>query len=97
MPLHAVALAEGTAIACHEGDRAGSVVAVEADDYTAELTLFYSRLEGESAKTVAIPTAWARSITAERIVLECTPGDLATLPEYDSGAAETQIEPLQER
>jgi hypothetical protein len=44
---------------------------------------------------VAVPTAWARSLTAKRIILECSQGDLRDLPESPMETPESPIEPLQ--
>lgn len=95
LPRNAVAVGEQVRLLCNDDAVAGRLVGVEADDYTAEATILYVRLQGEASKTVSVPAAWARSLTGKRIKLECTQADLQSLPDSPLSAPESPAEPLQ--
>jgi hypothetical protein len=95
LPEEAVSLSAGATVVCREGTEAGTVMGLHADDYTAEATILYVLLAGKPAKTVAVPSAWARSIASHRVKLECAQGDLRDLPHSPLDAPESPIEPLQ--
>lgn len=88
LPAVAVALAEGTAIACRE-DLVGRLVGLEADDYTAEVVTLFVELHAPTAKRVAVPMVWARAFSRHRVVLECRASDLQTLPPTQSEPTES--------
>jgi hypothetical protein len=78
LPADAVALAADTAVGC-ESHNLGTLAAVFADDYTAEVTTLVVRLEGDG-KLVDIPMSWVRRLARGAISLDCRPEDVATLP-----------------
>ena len=82
LPAESVALGEGTAVTCHE-HRVGKLVGLVSDDYTAETTTLVVQLAEPAGRMVDVPIGWARSLTHQRVRLECNPGDLRSLPESE--------------
>ncbi|MCL4465992.1 MAG: hypothetical protein M1401_19060 [Chloroflexi bacterium] len=78
LPAAAVALAADTEVRCRS-QTLGTLAAVFADDYTAEVTTLVVRLKEED-KLVDIPMSWVRDLTRSAIRLDCHPEDVATLP-----------------
>lgn len=95
LPNGAVAVGEHTRLLCDSEVVSGQLVGVEVDDYTAEATILYVRLQGDGEKTVAVPMAWAGSVSGRQIKLQCARTDLEGLPDSPISAPESPIEPLQ--
>ncbi|MHB1131744.1 MAG: hypothetical protein ACYC4L_05080 [Chloroflexota bacterium] len=79
IPGEAVLLTERTELNC-EKRAVGTLAAVFADDYTAEVTTLVVRLRG-GGRLVDVPMVWARSVGPERIALACENQALESMPD----------------
>ena len=79
LPAGAVDLGGDTEVRCGQ-QTVGTLSAVFADDYTAEVAMLVVRLRGEE-RSVDVPMTWARRVRRRELSLECSPGDVESLPD----------------